>query len=339
MRGLTAFIALIEKYQELALTQDTFNVVYPMLADSGILNLYRNSSDPEKESAYENIEELVNSVKQQCEDYLEESKEILLLNEWIQDVMLLTSDDKSEDKEDDANNKVTLMTIHSAKGLEFDTVIIAGVEEGMFPAQRSAEELQGLEEERRLFYVAVTRAIRKLIVSYSLSRYQWGNLTNSIPSRFIGEIEDKFYDRPEWKTAKDAYTTESASSYSSSNRYSNSSSGASQNKWGAGSGSDTKTSYTGETFRRKEVQKPTLTPTTPNVNIGNMKKVSVRSAETVSVNEQGGIKIGDRVKHERFGAGTVKTMEQTTTDTRICVEFDGSGDKNLLMKFAKLLKI
>lgn len=341
LKGLTAFIEVIEKYQELSLVQNTFDVVYPMLGDSGILRFYKDSSDPEKESAYQNIEELVNSVKQQCEAYLSENETDLMLNDWIQDVMLLTTDDNKENEDDDVNNKVTLMTIHSAKGLEFDTVIIVGVEEGIFPAQKSAEEIQGLEEERRLFYVAVTRAIRKLIVSYSLSRYQWGNLTNTIPSRFIGEVDDKFYDCPDLKTARNAYTNEPKASYSPSagSRYSgNSYSGYSSQ---SNDMSGLKATYSSNTFSRKEVQKPVAMPrsSASSVDVGNMKKVAIRTTETVSVSEQGGIKLGDRVKHDRFGVGTVKTMEQTTTDTRICVEFDVSGEKNLLMKFAKLLKV
>lgn len=325
VRSIKAFVDLISKYQEKSKTEDAFNLVYALLGDTGILSLYRDASTPEKETAYQNIEELINSLKQQCEINVTEKENILTANEWIQEVILLTSEEQGENNKDETN-KVTLMTIHSAKGLEFNTVFIAGVEEGMFPAQRTVESIQELEEERRLFYVAVTRAISKLIISYSLSRYKWGTLTNSIPSRFISEIKGEFYDKPDLMTASSAYNEEENSTIK-----------ISENKFSNG-GFNSKTTYSKERYEKRETIRPSVVPNAM-IRTDNLKKVPTRSGEGVSVSKIDGLAVNDKVRHERFGEGVIQSMEQTPTDTRICVVFNDSGEKNLLMKFAKLRKI
>lgn len=329
VRSIKSFVELIEKSRESAKTMDAFNLIYNLVSDSGILAQYKNTNDPEKESAYQNIEELVNSLKQQCETYEKENQETLLMPNWIQEVILLTSEEQAD--KDGGENKVTMMTIHSAKGLEYNTIFIAGVEEGMFPAQRSVESQSDLEEERRLFYVAVTRAVKKLVISYSLSRYKWGEQTNTIPSRFISEISGKYYDSPEFMTAKDAYNDMAEENISSST-------GSYSAKVGSPyEANKNKTTYYKERYTTRDAVPKAMSKPVPRP--ANMTQISASRADVVSISEGGGLAIGDSVKHERFGNGVIKSMEQTSTDTRICVDFEQSGEKNLLMKFAKLKKI
>lgn len=303
-KNITNFISLIEKYRELAKDNDAYNIVYELIGESGILSQYRENQDPEAQTAYENIEELVNSLKSQCEMTLKEEDQTLTIKTWIENVALLTD---TEAQSDQGDNKVTLMTIHSAKGLEYNTLYIAGVEEGMFPSTGANENNNELEEERRLFYVAITRAIRKLTISYALSRYKWGSSTNTIPSRFIAEIDAKYYDCPELMTAKGAYEQTEDTQPIQRNFY--------QSK---------------PTIQRGLVgQKADTTQF----------KSMPQYQKGESIACSGDISIGDKVEHDRFGRGEVLSMEKTSLDTKITVKFDVSGEKNLLMKFAKLKKI
>lgn len=329
-KSVATFVAVIEKYREASTSQDAYTVVYDLIREAGILSLYRDNTDPEAQSAYENIEELVNSLKQQCEQCEKEEGKKLLVKEWIQDVTLLTDVD-TESKEE--GNRVTLMTIHSAKGLEYDTVFIAGMEEGTFPSQRSVESVEEIEEERRLFYVAVTRAIRKLVVSYSLSRYKWGSSMNTIPSRFIAEIDARYYDDPELMTARGAYAPESETSSATdtfsrggySGRY-----GSSREENGYGSRSSSGVSGT------KYDTPPPVRRSDPSAGLKSLSKLPHASATEPVAGE---IVVGSRVEHDRFGRGEVVSLEEGAGDVRVTVKFDISGQKTLLLRFAKLKKI
>ena len=326
LRGIGTFVQLIEKYRELSKELDAYALLYAFVSESGILQQYRDTNNPEKESAYQNIEELINSIKQQCDNHLNETGETLRITDWIKEVILLTSEQSEEDKLAQ-NNKVTLMTIHSAKGLEFDVVFIAGVEEGMFPAQRTVESLSELEEERRLFYVAVTRAIRKLVISYSLSRYKWGSLTNTTPSRFVKEIDAKFYDKPEYISSDDAFSDTDGNTEK-------------KNFASRVFGNTTNTSsYTREKFTPKTQPQPQSRVEQRPASVQNMKRVGVRSEAGENVQSNDSFSVGDLVNHDRFGQGVIRSMEKTSTDTKVSVEFKESGSKNLLLKFAKLKKL
>ncbi len=326
LKSIASFIAIIENHSKMAKECDAYETVLSLMNESGVINMFRGSKDPEKESAYQNIEELTNSLKQQCESYAKENLEILKTSEWIQDIVLMTAEEAQKSTEE--RNQVTLMTIHSAKGLEYHSVFIAGVEEGMFPSAMSVESQHEIEEERRLFYVAVTRAVNSLTVSYSLSRYKWGTPTNTIPSRFIAEISECYYDCPELRTSKGAYDNEDSppQRISFQARQSNDASGGQQNR------------YANQYSSRPSGSNPT-TSSRPSTSTLGMTRVGTRSSSTVSVGSVCDLSVGDRVRHERFGAGVIKSMEATATDTRICVGFDDGCEKNLLYKFAKLRKI
>ena len=325
LRGISTFVQLIEKYRQLAKEQDAYALIHAFVSESGIIQQYRDTNNPEKESAYQNIEELINSIKQQCDNHLNENNEVLRITDWIKEVILLTSEQSEEDKKAQ-DNKVTLMTIHSAKGLEFDVVFIAGVEEGMFPAQRSAESLSELEEERRLFYVAVTRAIRKLVISYSLSRYKWGTLTNTSPSRFVKEIDAKFYDKPEFMTSEDAYCD--VDNDGDKKIFANKVFGNTTNS----------TSFTKDKFAPRTAPQPQVKVQQRPPSVQNMKRVGIRSEAGQSVQRDDSFAVGDMVTHDKFGQGVIQSMERTSTDMKVAVEFKESGLKNLLLKFAKLKK-
>ncbi len=317
MRSIKSFVDLIDGFSEKAKTLNAYDFVYSLVKDSGIVAHYSDSHDPEKMSAYENVEELVNSVKQQCVEHQKENESELMIEEWIQDVILLTTDEASDGG--DSENRINLMTIHAAKGLEFDTVFMIGVEEGIFPSQRSVESITEIEEERRLFYVAVTRAVNKLFVSYSLSRFQWGETKNTIPSRFVKEIDNCYYDCPDLVSAENAYCGADDED---------------EPKIFKRNYAENKTQFIKERYSRS-VSSPTQTQSSPRFD--KLKKVSVTTGERVQT--QGNLSEGDRVRHDKFGDGTIKSLEKTPTDIRVCVAFDQNGEKNLLQKFAKLKKI
>lgn len=185
---LTHFRQLIEGFTEIAKEENAYETTYRIAKASGIIEDLSSDDTPEGVSRRENIQELLNAVKDFCETAYKEGREDKLPS-FLEGVALLTDQD-SEKPED--NNKVTLMTIHSAKGLEFENVFIVGMEEELFPAQQSAYSPSALEEERRLFYVALTRAEKRVIMTYSTSRYKNGNVVYPQPSRFIAEIDPHY---------------------------------------------------------------------------------------------------------------------------------------------------
>lgn len=182
---LNHFRQLIEGFTELAKEENAYETTYRIAKASGIIADLSSDDTPEGVSRRENIQELLNAVKDFCETAYKEGRDDKLPS-FLEGVALLTDQD-SEKPED--NNKVTMMTIHSAKGLEFENVFIVGMEEDLFPAQQSAYTPAALEEERRLFYVALTRAEKRVVMTYSSSRYKNGNVVYPQPSRFIAEID------------------------------------------------------------------------------------------------------------------------------------------------------
>lgn len=187
---LTHFRQLIEGFTEVAKEENAYETTYRIAKTSGIIEDLSADDTPEGVSRKENIQELLNAVKDFSETAYNEGRDDKLPS-FLEGVALLTDQD-SEKPED--NNKVTLMTIHSAKGLEFENVFIVGMEEELFPAQQSAYTPAALEEERRLFYVALTRAEKRVVMTYSTSRYKNGNVVYPRPSRFIAEIDPVFLD-------------------------------------------------------------------------------------------------------------------------------------------------
>ncbi len=199
-RKVTEFVALIRSLAEARAEKTLYDFGLEVASRSGILAVYRAENTPEATSAIDNIEELLNSMqlfREQREAEIRNGErtedEQPTVEEWLQSVMLLTDMDNDEENDD----KVTLMTVHSAKGLEYKYVYIVGMEENLFPSQRAMETPDGLEEERRLFYVALTRAKQEAMLSYCEMRFKWGNMEFSQPSRFLREIDPQYVETDE----------------------------------------------------------------------------------------------------------------------------------------------
>ena len=193
---LGGFATMIKSFAVEVKKRDAFEVAQHIAKSSGLVRLYREEDTPEGISRVENIEELLNAIKEFVEKGAENNLGDLefqgTLDEFMQDVALLTD----ADKEEDGGSKVSLMSIHAAKGLEFPYVYIVGLEENLFPSIQSISTRSELEEERRLFYVALTRAMKKVTLSYAESRYRWGQFTITEPSRFFEEIDERLIDKP-----------------------------------------------------------------------------------------------------------------------------------------------
>jgi len=268
---------------------------------TGILKELKEGQTPEEVSRYENLQELLNAIRE-FTDAAETNGEPNDLAAYLESVALLT--DRDTEKEED-RNKVTLMTMHSAKGLEFKHIYIAGLEENLFPSLMSLAENMGLEEERRLFYVAVTRAKEYVTLSYALNRYRWGKLENCTPSRFLAEINDEYLeDHP-----------------------------------GAGKDNNHKPGDVKRPFDRR--MKGTtdsgvkyISP--PSRNLKKLRKVSDYNTDNQQLAAERDLEEGTVVYHDRFGRGTILSIDGEAPNKTALVAFDKSGEKKLLLRFAKL---
>ncbi|MCH2235483.1 MAG: UvrD-helicase domain-containing protein [Crocinitomicaceae bacterium] len=285
------FVTSIKSYQVLLEKNDAYDVAQHIAKNSGILKELYDDKSPEGVSRYENIQALLAGIKEFSESV--EGDEIALLSDFMVDVALLTDADTDNDEDNDV---VTLMTIHASKGLEFPYVFIVGLEENLFPSQMALNSRTELEEERRLFYVALTRAERKATLSFAMSRYRWGNLVTSEPSRFIEEI--------------DSDHLEMAAASASKGR-----------------------SLKQKSFENRAFGKPKKQPLFTNKNL---KRVSaedkVKSGKAASSLN---LKVGNNVMHEKFGKGKVVGLEGDPA-IKATVFFPKVGNKQLLLKFARL---
>ncbi|HET6990183.1 MAG TPA: 3'-5' exonuclease, partial [Bacteroidia bacterium] len=255
-----------------------------------------NENDPE----LQRIE--VERKAQILEEELGNEAPLRTLDQFMQDIALLTDADKKETPED--LDCVSLMTIHAAKGLEFPYVFIVGVEENLFPNPMSLNSRADLEEERRLFYVAITRAEKRATVTYSSSRYRWGNLTSCEASRFIEEIDPKFIE------------------------YANSAARGDVEEF------NEPTFGIKKSFAQKKDQPQQKTATIPPRK--NLVKASNATSAPIDNSHLKDLQIGMIVKHERFGTGKVAQLEGQFPNTKATVVFEQAGQKQLLLKFAKL---
>ena len=318
------FVMMIKRFSSMLATMNAYDLAKQIIYNSGIITLLRNDDDPDNPNRIENIEELLNGVKEFCEKEAqfaengtdeeqqpESAGGIRTLDQFLQQVLLLTSEDKDEDKDAD---KVSLMTIHAAKGLEFPYVYVAGLEENLFPSFMSISSRQELEEERRLFYVAVTRAERQLTLSYAMTRYQYGNSSCQEMSRFVEEIDPKYIEMPQRK-----------SQFPKPGVLPKAFQGVKGVKWSPEAERD---------FQRKsapEPQKPRrLQP-----------KSSLPQGPTApnSAAEINAIQVGMRVRHAKFGEGKVLTIEGSGSERKATIFFDQVGQKTMMLVYAKLVII
>ena len=296
---VTPFSMMIQSFQVITRTLSAYDAALHIAQHSGLLkDLYEDKS-VEGLNRYENIQELLNGIKEfsEREDIEEKGLEV-----FMQDVALLTNDDNDKNKDADT---VSLMTIHSSKGLEFPQVNVVGLEENLFPSQMSLNSRTDLEEERRLFYVAVTRAERKLVISYATSRFKFGTLISCEPSRFLDEIDAQYLELD--FTAKPVTGN---SSFFDDER----------NAW-------TKRS---DTFSKPKAANPAQVKTTSMLAKAHVPTAGFAPTDTSK------LQAGMEVEHERFGFGKVISMEGVKPDIKATIFFKEIGQKQLLLKFAKL---
>lgn len=295
------FSVLIQSFQVLIEQQNAFDVAMHIARQSGILKELYEDKSVEGLSRYENLQELLNGLKEFSE---REDIEEKTLPVFMEDVALLTNEDM--DKNPDADT-VSLMTIHASKGLEFPHVYIVGLEENLFPSQLSLNSRSELEEERRLFYVAITRAERNLVLSYATSRYRWGTLNSCEPSRFIDELDPVFLDLT--ATARGPEST--------------------GNGFGGFDGERMAWAGGGDQFSKPKPKLKKLKTTQA------LPKAHVPS-ENFAPSDTKDLQVGMEVEHERFGFGKVLQIEGQNSERKATVFFKGLGQKTLLLRFAKL---
>ncbi len=292
------FATMIESFHAQLNKMQAYDLAYHIAKSSGVLKDLYNEKDkgPEEVERYQNIEELLNGIKAFTAQ--QDVDELKTLSEFMIDVALLT--DADSDKEED-KNKITLMTIHSSKGLEFPHVYLVGVEENLFPSQMSLNTRSELEEERRLFYVAVTRAEKTCTISYAASRFVFGSLTSSEPSRFISEINK------EYVSFENPYNT-----------------GRSLGRSLSGNTTTTENGFSGGLNKRYEQPR----------NLRSISEATSGGNNLNKGNEQ--LKVGYNVLHERFGKGKIIKIEGDGAEKKAVIFFPQEGSKTLLLKFAKL---
>ncbi|MFD0792171.1 ATP-dependent helicase [Mucilaginibacter litoreus] len=297
--SLTAFATMIQSFQVITKNLNAYEAALHIAQHSGLLkDLYEDKS-VEGLNRYENIQELLNGIKEfsEREDIEERGLDI-----FMQDVALLTNDDNDKDKNADT---VSLMTIHSSKGLEFPQVHIVGLEENLFPSQMSLNSRSDLEEERRLFYVAITRAEYKLTISYATSRFKFGTLISCEPSRFLDEIDAKYLELD--------FTAKPAPAASASYQ-------------------DERAAWS----RKPDAfSKPKPAPAAPVKTTSILAKAHIPSPG-FKPSDTSNIQVGMEVEHERFGFGKVISLEGNKPDIKATIFFKEIGQKQLLLKFAKL---
>jgi DNA helicase-2/ATP-dependent DNA helicase PcrA len=299
---IQGFREFIERFIAIKNDQDGFMLAQQIATESGILKDLHNGDTVEERSKYENVEELLNGIRDFVSANYQEDNPARL-EHFLENVALYT--DQDSDKPDD-KNRVTLMTIHSAKGLEFPHVYIVGMEEELFPSAMSIHSQHELEEERRLFYVAITRAEKRITLSYAKSRYKYGTATNTSPSRFINEID------PQYVKTKSLF-----------------------GKKGFDDDFNDEDSSVSFKQRGSAFQKPAR----PGMNLAAQRKLqqlNYESKPNFAPDSPESIKSGMNVEHQQFGTGRVIQIEGEGSDKRALIFFNKLGEKKLILKFARL---
>lgn len=289
---LNLFCSMIQNYNSRVNKSNAYELALEIAKNTGLIRDLSIDRTPEGIVRFENIQELLNGIQEFTKGNNEQT--LNTLGDFLIDVALLTDADINDDED---NNKVSLMTIHAAKGLEFSNVHVVGMEEDLFPSMMSKNSRSDLEEERRLFYVAVTRAKINLTLSYAVSRFKWGNLIQCEPSRFLEELDPKYIEH----------------TFSIKNNKKDFANSISKNK---------------TSILKNKFSKP----------LNHLKKIDKTSSSYNNKEEKDilKVKVGDQVVHERFGKGKVVEVNGEFPNTKATVFFPSSGQKQLLLKFAKL---
>ena len=306
---LEQFVTLIKSFQIFNETANAFEIADEVTKKTHIVSDLKKDGTPEGVSKIENIEELLNGIKDFTEGQQELADASGALTEFLEDVALAT--DFDSDNKDENTDRVSLMTIHLAKGLEYPYVYVVGMEEDLFPSPMNLDSRGGLEEERRLFYVALTRAEERAFLSYAQSRYRWGKLNSAEPSRFIEEIDEKYLDYQIPKSDYEFKPLVNTSIFGSAD------------------------------VPKKQIKKPKSWEGKPNTVPNRTQLKKLRKIQSTSQNNSESkehaidLPLGTKVEHQRFGKGIVTLIEGVGNDKKATVKFNGTGDKKLLLRFAK----
>lgn len=311
---LADFWSMIKAFQVMLKTENVYNVSMEVAKRSGLIKFLKDDQTPEGISRVENVQELMNSMQGFIEEQQQLEEGDPSLANFLENIALSAD---TQTKDDDDSDKVSLMTIHLSKGLEFPVVHLVGLEENLFPSFMSSSTREELEEERRLFYVALTRAEKQAVFSYAVSRFQWGKITDAEPSRFLSEVDAEFLE----------FVNPAVES-----RFVNHS-GLKSSIFDDGPAEP-------RSFRKKE-DKKTLQRSEPLAPVSkNLKPVATARIINPSGNSSQDIEVGDQVRHDRFGIGEVLFLDGTDPQNiKAKVKFQHEGEKNLILKFAKLTKI
>lgn len=306
---------------------------------SGLLPFYRLQNTPEAQSAVDNLEELLNSLQMfqeqvdaEIRNGEREQGDVATIEEWLQSLMLITDMDQKEGEEEQDN--VTLMTVHSAKGLEYEYVYVVGCEENLFPSQRALETVEGIEEERRLFYVALTRAKSLATLSCVDMRFKWGNMEFCKPSRFLAEIDEQYIECDFALRGKPR--SEQGGAVKIVSGKDESALDALRRRFDVRYQQKPKSEpREPREFRREEPVRP---QSQPQRDISGMRRVATSTVGQVT-SEPCLYSIGERVEHPRFGSGEIVQVVPLATDHKLVVRFASGEEKTLLSKLAKLTKL
>lgn len=311
---LSDFWSMIKAFQVLLKTETAYNVAMEVAKRSGLIKFLKDDQTPEGISRVENVQELMNSMQGFIDEQMQLEDGDPSLPNFLENIAL-SADTQKKDDSDDA---VSLMTIHLSKGLEFPVVHLVGLEENLFPSFMSSATREDLEEERRLFYVALTRAEKQAFFSYAVSRFQWGKITDAEPSRFLSEVDEEYIEflNPAMQ-----------------GRFINNS----------GISSNIFDEHPSEIRSFRKVEKKTITKADKDKPIAEPRKLKPVATAKI-INPSGAssqdIEVGDKVRHDRFGVGEVAFLDGTDPQNiKAKVVFLHEGEKNLILKYAKLTKI
>lgn len=299
-KKLNAFRTLIESMIESSRNKNAYDAARFIIERTGMLAMFMSDSTPESISRRENIEELLAGAKEFTQSRFEEGEENATLNDFLADISLATDQDLEKEGE---GERITLMTVHAAKGLEFNNVFIVGIEEELFPSAMSMDSPQQIEEERRLLYVAITRARNFCMMSYASSRFRNGQTVLCKPSRFLGDIDSEYLRLTGGADFGSSYrqNVNPVANYKSQyNRLSSSARSISSIR--------------------------TPAPSTP---------ASAQTGAGTGRHSASSLRPGMIIEHSRFGRGTIRQIDTSMTDDRIVVEFDNTGSKALMLKYAQ----
>ncbi|MDR1119533.1 MAG: UvrD-helicase domain-containing protein [Dysgonamonadaceae bacterium] len=300
---LAGYKALVDSFIEQNEAAEADILGKNIMQKTGIVNDLYADKTPEGLSRVQNMEELLNSLKTFVQNRKEEGIQNLGLVDFLAEVALMTDTERDAD-EKEASDRVTMMTIHASKGLEFKNVLIVGMEEELFPLPMAIGSPKGMEEERRLFYVAVTRAEENCILSYAKSRFQLGEYRTKSPSRFLKDIDPEYLKMPEYLKEVDSWMP---------------------------SFTRRRNVTTTETFKAPWEEKEEKTLSSPSF----AKLPATEATQKKMVSQIGDLSVGNIIRHERFGSGSVTALEGDIENAKATVDFEKFGKKQLLLKFAR----